>query len=182
MQSRVLSKLPCDEEFSQNRKKKYFFKAVAEDVVSRANNLEQVSSFLFWLGGHLCHWLFAFLTSLFHFLSGCILSPGLKPCFLFRWFSTALLRAPSEWPSTVTMSRKSWSRNSRMWMWVQITHTLSCKWYDALFLSHDFGSEIYKSFHWDQGLLTRCAVWPTAETSSLSTLPWTLTPVSSAGT
>ena len=31
--------------------------------------------------------------------------------------------------------------------------------------------------HWDQGLLTRCAVWPTAETSSLSTPPWTPTHV-----
>ena len=95
---------------------------------------------------HFCFGSYVILSLIFGsfnslLLSGCILSPGFKPCFFFRWFSTALLRAPSEWPSTVTLSQKSWNRNSRMWMWVHIAHTLSCKWYDALFLSHALGSE-----------------------------------------
>ena len=64
MWSRVLSKMLCHEDFSQNWKI-YFFKAVAEDVVSRANNLEQVSSFLFWLLGHFVTDFYAFLTSFF---------------------------------------------------------------------------------------------------------------------
>ena len=72
---------------------------------------------------HFCFGSYVILSLIFGsfnslLLSGCVLPPGSKPWFLFRWFSTAPLRAPSEWPSTVTLSQKSWNRNSQMWMWV----------------------------------------------------------------
>ena len=157
--------MPCHKEFSQNWKI-YFFKAVAEDVVSRANNLEQVSSFLFWLHRSFFQWLFAFLTSLFHFFCLGVFyhqDSNLASCSGgFLWHFCGRLR-------------------SGLQLW-RCRRNLETEIPECGCGYSDLGNEIYKSLHRDQGLLSRCAVWPTAETSSLSTLPWTLTHASSAGT